>query len=266
MKQADVKVMIVDEKEARDEYRRLMDRHRMLCLAAETGDEKEALEMLREIPVDALILDLEIQNGSGILLLEKLQMLKIEKPFVEVVTNVISKQMYDPLRKMGADYICSKSAIHNMLDIPLSILEICAPYRKKYVSGTVMLKEEKEAYMAGIYRHRIQCRLKELGFSFRLRGTVYLEEGILYIAVSGRTDVSATKELYPYIAEKFDTNAGNVERNIRVAIEKVWTLNELEQIRRFYDEDWGVRSGRPTNIKFMRYMARKVTETFDQCR
>jgi len=38
MKQADVKVMIVDEKEARDEYRRLMDRHRMLCLAAENGD------------------------------------------------------------------------------------------------------------------------------------------------------------------------------------------------------------------------------------
>ena len=63
MEQADVKVMIVDEMEARDEYRRLMERHRMLCLAAESSDEKEALEMLKEIPVDALILDLEIQNG-----------------------------------------------------------------------------------------------------------------------------------------------------------------------------------------------------------
>lgn len=260
MKQTDVRVMIVDEKEALDEYRRLMDRHRMLCLVAESSDEKEALEMLLEIPVDALILDLEIQNGSGILLLEKLQMQNIEKPFVEVVTNVVSKQMYEPLRKMGADYICSKSAIHNMLDIPLSILEICAPYRKKCAPGAVVLREEKEVYMAGIYRHRIQCRLKELGFSFRLRGTAYLEEGILYMALSGHTDISATKELYPYIAEKFDTNAGNVERNIRVAIEKVWTLNELEQIRRFYDEDWGVKSGRPTNIKFMRYIARKVTE------
>lgn len=260
MKQTDVRVMIVDEKEALDEYRRLMDRHRMLCLVAESSDEKEALEMLLEIPVDALILDLEIQNGSGILLLEKLQMQNIEKPFVEVVTNVVSKQMYEPLRKMGADYICSKSAIHNMLDIPLSILEICAPYRKKCAPGAVVLREEKEVYMAGIYRHRIQCRLKELGFSFRLRGTAYLEEGILYMALSGHTDISATKELYPYIAEKFDTNVGNVERNIRVAIEKVWTLNELEQIRRFYDEDWGVKSGRPTNIKFMRYIARKVTE------
>lgn len=260
MKQTDVRVMIVDEKEALDEYRRLMDRHRMLCLVAESSDEEEALKMLLEIPVDALILDLEIQNGSGILLLEKLQMQNIEKPFVEVVTNVVSRQMYEPLRKMGADYICSKSAIHNMLDIPLSILEICAPYRKKCAPGAVMLREEKEVYMAGIYRHRIQRRLKELGFSFRLRGTAYLEEGILYMAVSGQTDISATKELYPYIAEKFDTNAGNVERNIRVAIEKVWTLNELEQIRRFYDEDWGVKSGRPTNIKFMRYIARKVTE------
>ena len=124
-------------------------------------------------------------------------MLNIEKPFVEVVTNVISRQMYDPLRQMGADYICSKSAIHNMLDIPLSIIEICVPYRKRRTSGTVMLKEDKEEYRTGIYRHRIQCRLKELGFSFRLRGTAYLEEGILYLAVSGRGDVSATKELYP---------------------------------------------------------------------
>lgn len=76
--------------------------------------------------------------------------------------------------------------------------------------------------------------------------------------MSDQTSISTTKELYPYIAEKFATNAGNVERNIRGVIEKVWTKQNMEQVRKRYGGDWKMDTGRPTNTKFMKWMAEKV--------
>lgn len=68
-----IRIMIVeDEKETREEYRMLIHSSATMQLVAETDSEEEALEMLEAIPVDALILDLELRKGSGILLLEKL--------------------------------------------------------------------------------------------------------------------------------------------------------------------------------------------------
>ena len=91
MEEIEIRVMIVEDEEVRKEYRRLIPEYSMLRLVAESGNQEEALKILEEVAVDVLILDLEIKNGSGILLLEKLQRMKIEKPFIMVVTNVISK-------------------------------------------------------------------------------------------------------------------------------------------------------------------------------
>lgn len=71
--------------------------------------------------------------------------------------------------------------------------------------------------------------------------------------------ISTTKELYPYIARKFKVNAGNVERSIRVAIEKVWTKQDLKRLQELYAEGWNKDTGRPANTKFIRTIARKVT-------
>ena len=98
-----VRVMVVeDEAEVREKYRKLISGHPMLHFVAETGNANEALHILQTETIDAVILDLEMPQGSGIIFLSELQMLEIEKPFIAVVTNVVSKTIYDAVRQMGA--------------------------------------------------------------------------------------------------------------------------------------------------------------------
>ena len=115
-----VRVMVVeDEAEVREKYRKLISGHPMLHFVAETGNANEALHILQTETIDAVILDLEMPQGSGIIFLSELQMLEIEKPFIAVVTNVVSKTIYDAVRQMGADYICAKGSAGFSWDTPL---------------------------------------------------------------------------------------------------------------------------------------------------
>lgn len=255
-----VRVMVVeDETEVRDEYRRLIKERSILQLVAETDDPDEALQLLEVTTVDALILDLEMPRGSGILLLEKLNTMQIEKPFIAVVTNVVSKVIYDAIRNMGVDYICAKGDPKFSLAVPLSIIEISAPYRKtkeraELISGKLNARTRRD-----LYGREIEFELSRFGFSLKMLGTSYIQEALMFLVMSDIKEISMTKEMYPYIASKFKTNPTNVERNIRIAIEKVWTEKEVKALKELYSYEWNMNTGRPTNAEFLYNIAKKLT-------
>jgi len=97
-----------------------------------------------------------------------------------------------------------------------------------------------------------------MGFPEKLNGTQYILEALVYLSMCDDQTISFTKELYPYIAAKHDTNKNNVERNIRLAIEKVWTEKEIEKLRLIYPFDWNPKTGRPTNAEFLHNMKIKL--------
>ena len=119
-----VQIMIVeDDLELRDQYRTLIQGRNTLSLAAETDSVEEALRILQTMEIDAMILDLELPGGSGILLLEELQKLQIPKPFIAVVTNVVSQSVYQAIRMLGADYICAKGERGFSLNVSIPWLQ-----------------------------------------------------------------------------------------------------------------------------------------------
>lgn len=259
MEHLSVRVMVVeDEPDVRDEYRRMIKERSMMQLVAETDNQEEALKILEMTSVDAIILDLELPRGSGILLLEKIQMLSIEKPFIAVVTNVVSKVIYDTIRSMGVDYICAKGDENFSLDVPLSIIEISAPFQRTKEVRKNEKNEMNARTRKNIYQRNIEFELSRMGFPTKLHGTIYCEEAIVFVAMSERQDISMTKEVYPYIAEKYETNAKNVERNIRIVIEKVWTEQDVRKLKELYPYEWNVRTGRPTNAEFFYNIVQKI--------
>ena len=105
-----VQILIVeDDLELREQYRALIQGRTTLRLVAETESVEDAIRILQTDEIDAMILDLELPGGSGVLLLEQMQKLQIRKPFIAVVTNVVSRPIYHTIRKLGADYICAKA-------------------------------------------------------------------------------------------------------------------------------------------------------------
>lgn len=261
-----VKILVVEsEKEAREEYRRLIEKAETLQLVAATDDVKEALHILRTFQIDAVIMELELSKGSGIFLLEQIQTLHIEKPFIAVVTNVVSKVIYDAIRNMGVDYICTKKESGFTFSIPLSVIEISAPYQKTRESARNIKRYVNKKVLQDVYRKCIEEELMELGFSNKVLGTAYCRCAILYVLMSENKEISITKEVYPYVGIQFKANVGCVERNIRIAIEKVWMEQDIEKLRLHYPYDWNKNTGRPTNAEFIYNVTKKV-KNVEKCR
>ena len=82
-----------------------------LILIGVTNDSTEATNIIRDKLPEAIILDLELHNGSGsgLEVLQDLSVSPLPKtPYILVTTNNSSSRTYDLVRKFGADYIRSK--------------------------------------------------------------------------------------------------------------------------------------------------------------
>ena len=67
-----------------------------------------------------------------------------------------------------------------------------------------------------------------------------------------------TKELYPQIAEKFNTTASKVERAIRHGIEVAWNRQRIEAINAVFGVRVYIGSEKPTNSEFIALVADKL--------
>lgn len=251
-------LLVEDDLELRDQYRALIQERNTLRLVAETENVEESIRILQTDEIDAMILDLELPGDSGVLLLEKIQKLQIQKPFIAVVTNVVSKPIYQMIRKLGVDYICAKGERGFSLNVPISIIEISAPYQRNAETSSIIKDEITRQTCVDIYKRRIEDELLHLGFSFKLRGTVYCQKAILYILLAEKDNLSATKDIYPYVARECKTNVKNVERSIRAVIEKVWKEQDIRKIMEVYPYECNIETGRPTNTAFLYGIAKKI--------
>lgn len=253
------RVLIVeDEVEVREEYKRLMkERHLGLCLAGETDDTREALRILQGTRVDAVILDLELGGDFGISFLDGLNELQGGRPFVVVVTKVTWKDLSKSLYNRGANCVCIKGGKNFTLDKPLTFVEMVATRWKPREGMNVYADKVNLQTQGKVYREDIRVTLEEMGFSGSGCGTEQCVEALLYIVLSEKKDVSITKDVYPYVAYVCKTNGRNVEINIRKSIEKVWLCGYEKKLRKLYPYEWSRESGRPTNAEFLRNMAKK---------
>lgn len=242
----DTRILIVeDEVEIREEYKRLMkEKYHSLRLVGETDDVQEALRMVQTIPMDAILLDLELGGNNGIIFLAELRKLQIEKPLILAVTKVNSKKIHDAIRRLGVDSFYVKDGTNFALEKSLATLEIVyleMEMGKKAEAYTEELNARDESES---YRESIQDALEEMGFLPKKQGTKQCAEAIHFIVLSGNEEISVTKQVYPYVADLYDTNNSNVEVNIRKSIERVWLREYEQKLRKWYPYDWNPVTGR----------------------
>ena len=66
---------------------------------------------------------------------------------------------------------------------------------------------------------------------------------------------SITKNLYPAVAEKFNSTASRVERSIRHAILVAWSRGQVEVINKIFGYTINPEKGKPTNSQFIAMVA-----------
>lgn len=104
-------------------------------------------------------------------------------------------------------------------------------------------------------RKEITKLLHTLGMPTHVLGYEYSREAILIALGNKDTLRSITKELYPAVAEAFNTTPTRVERAIRHAVELAWDQGDLDTLQRFFGYTVSSKKGKPTNSEFLSALA-----------
>lgn len=105
---------------------------------------------------------------------------------------------------------------------------------------------------------RVTEIIHEIGVPAHIKGYRYLRDGIVR-AVQNKAIVDAiTKEMYPQIAEEFNTTPSRVERAIRHAIEVAWNRGDLDTLHKWFGYTVSNTKGKPTNSEFIALIADKI--------
>lgn len=81
---------------------------------------------------------------------------------------------------------------------------------------------------------KVRFLLHELRVPTNFQGHAFVREAVLILYKNSGFQGSFTKDLYPAIAERFNTNWQCVERNIRHAIQHTWSNGNRDELRRIF--------------------------------
>lgn len=256
-----IKIMMVEDEECvRGEFREALEKFPNMEMVHETGSERDALKYMQENEVRVIILDIELEEGDGVSLLEEIKKAEVAKPFIVVVTNTGSNVTLNYMRENGVDYVYRKMNASYSPKRVLNIIGKIFPYQRfAFLNGSHPLVEYfNEEKTDTLMRKFVEQELVDIGFRRRRSGFVYMVDAILMIMKNKGSALHITNDIYPAIAVAHETTKENVERCIRGAIEATWTETDIRKLERYYPFPYDEEQGRPTNFSFLTNIAARL--------
>lgn len=204
---------------------------------------EQCLDNIVSLEPDLIILDLSMSGKDGLWVLERLKDKKYTKSGIIFISPLDCDSIQNDVAELGAN-----KYVKSPLDMDVM---------KIIVSD--MLKDENLVYRnysksGKSIPFRIANILNRLGILPGVKGYYYLKTAIMEVYEDCEKADGVTKKLYPYIAEKYGTNAGKVERAIRHAIDVSW-LKEPKGYKEVFGFDF---LKKPTNRQIISQIAEYI--------
>lgn len=250
-------ILIEDDAETCKKFSECAEKIEEIELCAVTNNSYRALELVRENMPEAIILDLELNEGkgSGILFLQGLKDVEIDfKPFILITTNNLSNTMHEYSRQLGADFIMSKYQSDYSEETPMEFLR----KMKDILQNNAKKQYADYATTESTYEHNkrlermVIMELDCVGISPKALGYKYLTDAILY------TIKDEGINIYSEIGKKYDKTDSSVERAMQNAINKAWRTYDIDELLKHYTARISSEKGVPTLTEFIYYYARKI--------
>ena len=217
-----------------------------ITLTANNGVEGMDMIMNQEDSYDLILLDLIMPKKDGVSVLEEMKEKGLSKKVI-VLTSYNAQEMIQKVSGLGISYFILKP--FELVDLEKRIIE-CNK------------NEEMDGGTFDLYHNNLQISitkiLHELGVPSHIKGYQYIREGISVIYENPGIVGGITKELYPDIAEKFDTTVSRVERAIRHAIEVSWNRGNWKLMEEIFGHSVDIDKAKPTNSEFIVTVADKL--------
>ena len=243
-----IKVLMIDDnKELVKMVKEYFSDHASIDISLEAHDGVEGMRLIKEnqCDYDVVLLDLIMPKRDGVSVLEEINDLALNKKII-VLTSYNNESMIRRVSELGINYFILKPFDLNDLE--------------KRILSCGEQKTEKKSL--DLFQNKLQISvtkiLHELGVPSHIKGYQYIREGIMIIYKNPDVIGGITKELYPDIANKFDTTVSRVERAIRHAIEVSWNRGNWDLMEDIFGHSVDIDKAKPTNSEFIVTVADKL--------
>lgn len=225
-----------------------------------TNSTKEAIQGVRRYMPEGIILDLELNNGSGsgFEFLQELKKMNLSViPKIVVTTNVCSDSVYEYLHKNKVDFIFYKGQNNYSQENVINTLLLLKDFSNNDKSKLEIQydnedKEETERMLSNIINNELDL----IGVGKHLAGRAYLHDSILYlIQYQGTENQIPTVK---YLSAKYKKSASTISRNMQNAIISAWRISAPDDLEKYYTARINIESGVPTPNEFIYFYVDKV--------
>ena len=206
---------------------------------------KTGMDYLLENPTeyDFVVLDILLPRIDGIRILEEMKRNNIDKKFI-VLSSYKDDYTIQRIKELGASFYMLKPFSVESLEKRIIEISRNTNILAKATGKTVEME--------------VSNLLHELGIPSHLRGYQYIRDGIILIYENESMTTLVTKDIYPEIAEKYDTTSSRVERAIRHAIEISWIRGDLKLMEDLFGHSIDYEKSKPTNSEFLTTIADRI--------
>ena len=248
-----VRVLLIDDNEKLVGAIKEAFNNRNVEIVLEASNGREGFELIknRQDEYDVIVLDLIMPDKDGFYVLESMKQENISKKVI-VETSYNAMEVIRDVSEYGVNYYMLKP--FDVKDLEKRILEVA---NKEYDNKTIDIEYNN-------IQSSISKILHELGIPSHIKGYQYIRDGINILYNNPDVVGGITKELYPSLADKYDTTVSRVERAIRHAIEVSWNIGSWDLMEEIFGHSVDVDKAKPTNSEFIVTIADKLR--LDYCK
>lgn len=262
----EVSVLIVDDNiEFGDLLKEYLGAEEDIRIVGIAGDGLQALDMIKALTPDIVILDVIMPNLDGIGVLEKISTMKLNRKPIFIMLSAIGQDVF--IRRaitLGAEYYIVKPFDINVLISRVRQLHTESrsetDQKNRYFS-TASYEDGRQVSQERDLEATVTKLMHSMGIPPHMAGYQYIREAVLFSLRSTKIFNSVTKVIYPAVAAKFNTTPQKVERAIRNAIDSAWSRTPAsgEAIHMLITAT--NRKNKPTNSEFLAIMTDRIRLT-----
>ena len=254
-----LKVLISEDCAEFDREALDMFKHYSMDLSFLPKDGFKVIEIIENSCPDVVIMDLFMPRIDAIGIITTIRKnRRIELPMFIVISNFGRPSLEREVISAGASHFLIKPV--NYSDIIEKILQIT--YNNTLNSERPATANKPDLIKLHTGDSSMELKITEIlhqiGVPAHIKGYHYLRSSILMSVENPDIINSVTKQLYPSVAQNFETTPSRVERAIRHAIEVAWDRGDVDVLNSYFGYTIHNSRGKPTNSEFIAMISDKL--------